>query len=222
MFWGDAMRRDHYVVLGINSKADLNRIKRAYRTVAKKYHPDVSHSQESSERFREVREAYETLSDETKRKSYDQELARQGSRLRISEVPQTIERRTSIFGRVDDFFSHVDDFFSGFVPGLFDVGVGREKDLYYEVILSPQEALEGGLFPVTVPVLEECPRCRRTGYWDEFFCPVCHGYGRVYSEREFSVSIPPHVKHGTEVRLSLEDIGLRDACVNIAVFIENQ
>jgi molecular chaperone DnaJ len=209
------MRRDYYIVLGINSKADLNRIKRAYRAIAKKYHPDVSHSPESPERFREAREAYETLSDETKRKSYDQELARQGSRLRISEVPPTTERRTSIFGRVDDFFA-------GFIPGLFDVGVGRERDLYYEVILSPQEALEGGLFPVTVPVLEECPRCRRTGRWDEFFCPVCHGYGRVYSEREFSVSVPPHVKHGTAVRLSLEDIGLREACVHIAVFIENQ
>jgi len=81
------MPRDYYIVLGINRTADLNRIKKACRTVAKKHHPGVSHSRESSERFREVREAWETLADESKRRRYDQALKRQGSRLRISKVP---------------------------------------------------------------------------------------------------------------------------------------
>jgi molecular chaperone DnaJ len=214
------MPRDYYLVLGINRTADLNRIKKAYRTVAKKYHPDVSHEPESSERFQEVREAYETLADENRRRMYDQELEKKGSRLRISKVSQTIERRRSAFSGIEDFFSHADEFFSGFVPGLFDRGVGREKDLYFEVILSQSEASEGGLFPLTVPVIERCPKCRTTGYWKGFFCSVCYGYGRVGSEREFSVSIPPNVRHGTEVCLSLEDIGLKDTCVNIVVFID--
>jgi DnaJ-class molecular chaperone len=214
------MPRDYYLVLGINKTADLNRIKKAYRTVAKKCHPDVSHEPESSERFQEVREAYETLADEGKRRQYDQELERQGSRLRISKVPQTIQKRRSVFDGMEDFFSHADEFFSGFVPGLLDRGVGREKDLYYEVILSPGEASQGGLFPLTVPVIEDCPKCSKTGYWVEFFCSVCYGHGRVRSEREFSVSIPPNVKNGTEVCLSLEDIGLKDAYINIVVFVD--
>jgi hypothetical protein len=121
---------------------------------------------------------------------------------------------------MEGFFSQADDFFSGFVPGLFDRGVGGEKDLYFEVILSPGEASRGGLFPLTVPVIEDCPKCSRTGYWEGFFCSACYGYGRVRSEREFSVSIPPNVKDGTEVRLSLEDIGLRNVCVNMVVFID--
>jgi DnaJ-class molecular chaperone len=56
--------------------------------------------------------------------------------------------------------------------------------------------------------------------WEAFFCPACAGYGRVRSQREFSVSIPPNVKHGTEISLSMEDIGLRDAYLNIVVYID--
>jgi hypothetical protein len=115
-----------------------------------------------------------------------------------------------------------DDFFEGFLPGLFDVDKGRvkDKDLYFEAVLSPREAAEGGLFPVMVPVVEPCPRCSKTGFWEDFFCPVCSGYGRVRSEREFSLSVPPHVKNGTEIRLSMEDIGLRGAYLNILVLVD--
>jgi DnaJ-class molecular chaperone len=58
------------------------------------------------------------------------------------------------------------------------------------------------------------------GFWNDFFCPVCSGYGRIRSEREFSLSIPPRVKHGTEIRLSMEDIGLRGAYLNVLVLID--
>ena len=201
------MPKDYYLVLGVSRRANLNKIKKAYRTVAKQYHPDMTRSPESTERFREIKEAYETLGDERKRRRYDEELARQGSAVRITKVPDII-------------FSHVDEFFQGFVPGFFETGMGRGKDLYFEAILSPSEAAEGGLFPIIVPVVEDCPRCSKTGFWEAFLCPVCYGYGRVRGEREFSVSIPPHVKHGTEIRLSMEDIGLRDAWVNIVVYVD--
>ena len=85
------MPRDYYIVLGINRGADARKIKKAYRTVAKKYHPDVAHSPESRERFLEVKEAYETLVNEKKRKRYDEELANQGSSFRITKVPDIIK-----------------------------------------------------------------------------------------------------------------------------------
>jgi len=214
------MPRDYYIVLGINRGADAQKIKKAYRTVAKKYHPDLAHSPESRDRFLEVKEAYEILGNEKKRKRYDEELEKQGSLLRITKVPDIIERRASIFDEMDAFRSSVDDFFSGFLPGFFDHERGMGKDLYFEIILTPREALRGGLFPVTIPVIESCPTCQKTGFWENFFCPVCSGYGRVQSERGFSVSIPPLVKHGTEIRLSLEDIGLKDTYVNIAVLVD--
>jgi molecular chaperone DnaJ len=214
------MPKNYYIVLGVNRGADARRIKKAYRTVAKRYHPDVSQSPESKKRFQEVREAYETLADEGKRKRYDEELARQGSSLRITSVPEIIERRRSVFDTMDSISSPADDFFSGFLPGFFDPETRMEKDLYLEAILSPNEASRGGLFPITVPVIEPCTRCSKRGLWEEFFCPVCSGYGRLRSEREFSLSIPPNVKHGTEIRLSMEDIGLRDVYLNVVVYID--
>jgi DnaJ-class molecular chaperone len=52
------------------------------------------------------------------------------------------------------------------------------------------------------------------------FCPTCNGYGRVRSEREFSLSMPPNVAHGTEIKLSLEDIGLRNVYLNVVIYID--
>jgi DnaJ-class molecular chaperone len=216
------MPEDYYIVLGVSRGADIDKIKKAYRRVAKKYHPDVARSRESAEKFREVRAAYETLADEERRRRYDEELAQRGSEIRISRVPEIIERRRSPLQDMERFFSRADEFFEGFLPGFFDIEKGRirHKDLYFEAILSPREAVEGGLFPITVPVIEPCPRCGRTGFWEEFFCPVCSGYGRVQSEREFSLSIPPHVRHGTEIRLSMEDIGMRDTHLHVRVLID--
>jgi len=123
---------------------------------------------------------------------------------------------------MERFSSRADDFFAGFLPGFFEVEKRetREKDLCFEAVLTPREAAEGGLFPITVPVIEPCPRCRSAGLWEEFFCPVCRGYGGVQSERGFSLSVPPNVRHGTEITLSLEDIGLRDTYLHILVLIE--
>lgn len=214
------MAKDYYIILGISRGADQKKIQDAYRKIVKKYHPDVAGSKENAERFLEIREAYETLSDERQRREYDEKLASRGSELRISRVPEIIERRTSLFDQMGDFFSSVDEFYSGFLPGFFHRGFGRGKSLYLELILTPREASEGGLFPITVPVVEDCPRCSKEGLWEEFFCPVCRGYGRVRSKREFSLSVPPRVSHGMEISLSMEDIGLRGVELHVTVLID--
>lgn len=216
------MANDYYIVLGISRGADLNKIKKAYRTNVKKYHPDVLRSEEGRKKFLEIREAYETLSDETKRRRYDEALARQGSGGRRTAPAEIIDRRTSIFDEMDQFFSTADDFFSGFLPGFFDIEKERirEKDLYFEAVLSPREAASGGLYPITIPVIVPCARCGTSGVWEDFFCPVCSGYGRVHTQREFSLSIPPNVQHGTTLRLSLEDIGLRNIYLTLLVSID--
>jgi DnaJ-class molecular chaperone len=214
------MSKDYYIVLGASRGADLKKIKDAYRNIVKEHHPDRSASRESLEKFLEVREAYETLVDEEKRRRYDKELEEQGSSLRVTRVPETIRERKSRLDPIEQMFSAVDDFFEGFLPGFFDRKREREKELYYEAVLSPGEASRGGLFPVTVPVLEPCPRCVHTGMWQDFFCPVCRGNGRIQAEREFSLSIPSRVAHGTRIRLSMEDIGLKDTCLTVVVRIE--
>jgi molecular chaperone DnaJ len=216
------MPKDYYIVLGVGRGADLNKIKKAYRVIAKKVHPDASTCGESHEKFLEIREAYETLADEEKRRKYDEELAKQGRELKITRIPEEIHsRRRSALQEMDRTYSFVDEFFSGFLPGFFErEKAATGKDLYLEVILSTEEAARGGLFPITVPVLAACPRCRRKGLWEEFFCPLCYGRGVVRAERGFSLSIPPHVAHGTQISLSTEDIGLRSVNLHVLVLVD--
>ena len=214
--------QNYYLVLGVSRGADREKIKKAYRRVAKQYHPDVARNQESAKQFQEIREAYETLSDDAKRRQYDAELEREGSPLRVSNVSDIIQARTARLNRMEGLFStSVDEFLEGFLPGFFDLDPHRigEKDLYLEAILSPEEAATGGLYPIAVPVWEPCPRCGRSGFLDRFFCPLCNGYGRVRSKREFSLNMPPRVRHGTEVRVSLDGIGLPDIYVTVVVYI---
>lgn len=214
----EIMARDYYIVLGVSKDANLEKIKRAYRSVAKKYHPDAGGSAEDREKFLEIKEAYETLADEAARRKYDRERERQGSR--VSRLPETVKKRASIFDEMDSLFSPVDDFFSGFLPGFFEKRGRSGKDLYVEAILSPAEAAHGGLIPLTVPVLEPCPRCGTDMIWNGFFCPVCHGDRMVQTERRFSLSVPHHVQHGTEIRVSMEDIGLKNTYLNVMVLVD--
>lgn len=216
------MAKDYYIVLGVSRGADIKKIKEAYRTIVKQYHPDSSQKTETTEHFLRVKEAYDTLGDEEKRKRYDEELAGRDLELQVRKAAEVVRERRARFEGIEHYLTRTDDFFSGFLPGFFDRdkrGIG-EKDLYFEAILTPREATEGGLFPVAVPVFEACPRCRSTGRRENLLCPVCRGYGRVRREREFSLSIPPGVRHGAEITLSMEGIGLKDAYLNILVRVE--
>ena len=215
------MPKDYYVVLGISRAANLNQIKRAYRRIAKQLHPDLTHSI-SSDEFREAREAYETLIDENKRQRYDATLRQPQDISKRPNVQNIIQKRRSVFDEMHRLRSFTDEFFEGFLPGFYTQEKGRipDKDLYYEIILSPVEARHGGLFPITVPIIEPCPRCKDIEIWDLFLCPDCLGQGYIHSRREFSLSIPPHTKHGTQQSISMEDIGLKDIYLNIVVYVD--
>ena len=113
------MAKDSFIVLGVSREADVNKIKKVYRRIAKQYHPDISHSKVGAEKLIEVLEAYETHTDEARRKAYDAVLESQGSSLRISRVSEVIRKRTSIYDDLDAFSSLVDEFFEGFLPGFF-------------------------------------------------------------------------------------------------------
>ena len=218
-----SMAKNYYVTLGISRGADLNQIKKAYRKVAKKVHPDIVQSGDS-QRFREIREAYETLADEDTRRQHDAKLQAQLTPVRISSVTDDIKRRGFLFSEMERFVSSVDEFFEGFLPGFYQKERHRSprKDLYYEVILSPGEAMLGGLFPIRIPVIEKCPLCNQSGVGDSFFCPECNGSGHRHAEREFSLSVPPHTRDGTEAIISLEDIGLPGVDLFVRIQIDSQ
>jgi len=216
------MQKDYYLVLGVSRNADLNKIKKAYRTIVKRCHPDVLNEKESSARFLEIKEAYETLSDHEKKIKYDDKLKRHTTAYSINRVPDEMRERISRYKNMEsDFFTKTDEFFEGFIPGFYEKNKGNlpEKDLYFDAILTPDEAATGGLYPITVPVMAPCPVCSRSGLWEGLYCPLCQGLGRIASERKFALSIPPNVRSGTEISLSLEGIGQKEMYLHIRVTI---
>ena len=216
------MPKDYYLVLGVSRGADLDKIKKAYRAVVKRYHPDVSNEKEGNTRFLEIKEAYDTLSDHEKKHRYDDRLKKQKVSYSVSRVPEEMRDRISRFKKMEsDFSKKTDDFFNGFIPGFFNKGKGDlyEKDLYFDAILTPDEAASGGLYPIVVPVMVPCPVCSRSGLWEGLYCPLCDGYARIPSEKRFALSMPSNISDGTEISLSLEGIGLKDMYLHIRVSV---
>jgi molecular chaperone DnaJ len=213
------MERNYYIVLGISRGASKHQIKKAYRDMAKRYHPDGCGKEIDEAKFREIQRAYETLSDRELRDVYDAGLIQPLASDRSRRDDPVINAQRS---PLEDFMhdrSLVDEFLNGWLPGDFSQGRrgAVEKDLAIEMVLEPSEARDGGLFPLTVPVIEFCTHCGGAGYRFPFVCRRCRGNGRVRAERSFSISIPPNTKDHTEVTLALDDIGLRGVALHLFI-----
>jgi molecular chaperone DnaJ len=181
---------DYYKALGVDKKASQDEIKKAYRKLARQYHPDTNNDAGAEERFKQVSEAYDVLSDPEKRKRYDRGGVFAG---------------TSPFGggaggtTATDFGG-----FSDILSGIFNAGGGRGtrtrpasergRDLETAVSLSFDQAVAGAQVPVSVATHSACPTCRGTGAepgTQPVVCPVCHGRG-VESQGQglFSITRP--------------------------------
>jgi molecular chaperone DnaJ len=174
---------DLYSVLGVSREATADEIKRAYRKLARKYHPDRNQGdKESEERFKEVQEAYDTLSDPEKRKQYD-----------AGGMFSGFGPRGFSGG---GFTSDLGDVFSTFFGrrgGARQAPV-QGRDLETEVRLSFEQAMEGVEVAVTVPKQATCPTCRGSGAkpgTSPTVCPRCGGRGiDTESQGFFSISQP--------------------------------
>lgn len=217
------MKKDYYVILGIQRNADAEKIKEAYRSGMKRYHPDKTGNPKSTERFREVKEAYDILSNQSKRKKYDEEWTGQHAGNRKDRPIQTTEGDRPPPNRKDRRFPEplIQALFEGMSPHFPEPGKRwmPASDFCYEAVLSPWEAAQGGLFPIQLPVVEPCPQCRSMGMWGDASCSICSGYGSVESEKEVLIRIPPYIRHGTELRVSLTEIGLPGNYLRVLILI---
>jgi molecular chaperone DnaJ len=208
------MPEQFYVVLAVSADADLRKIRGAYRKLVKLYHPDLTDG--DIEKYEEIEQAYKTLPPEEPLK-YKPHPPTQPLKLarRQGEAPAALPLET------EGLHSAVDEFFHGWVPGFFRTGrqVSRKKNLYVELIIEPGEAIEGGLFPLKVPVEHPCRECNGTGNINNLTCPACHARGRVVDYHDIEVSVPPNVTDGTEARLSLDDIGLNGVDLIVLVSV---
>src|SRR6058998_1452006 len=174
-------KRDYYELLGVDRSASEEDIKKAYRKLAVKYHPDKNPGDKTAEeRFKEIGEAYEALSDPQKRAAYDQcghaafDPRLRGGRGGGFHDPFEIFREA--FGGGSIF----DDLFGG---GRSDpTGPQRGSDLRYDMEISFLEAAQGIEKEITVTKLDQCEVCQGTGREGDSktrVCPTCGGRGQV-------------------------------------------
>ena len=181
-------KKDYYEILDVDKKASQDEIKKAYRKLVKKYHPDVNDADDSEEKFKEVQEAYEILSDESKRKAYDQ-YGHAGTAGFGGQGDPYSGFNGYTQGTPFDMGDIFNTFFGGNTSG-FDFGFGgqrgrqpevRGSDVRYKIRLKFEEAVKGGTFTLNVERDVECFECGGTGSETSKtkVCPKCGGSGRI-------------------------------------------
>jgi molecular chaperone DnaJ len=188
--------RDPYKALGVDKKASDEEIKKAYRKLARQYHPDANQGDKNAEeRFKEVQEAYSILSDPEKRKAYDSG----GGIFGGGFDPGSFRTGGGGFGGFGDILS---DLFGGAGGrGGTSQRPERGRDLETEVHISFDQAMEGAQIPVSVPLSAPCQTCRGTGAkpgTQPTICSRCQGRGvEAESQGLFSITQPCRQCGGT-------------------------
>jgi molecular chaperone DnaJ len=175
-----AKKRDYYEVLGVNRDASEEDIKKAYRKLAMKHHPDRNPDNKGSEeKFKEAKEAYEVLSEAEKRRAYD-------AYGHAGVNPQMGGPGEAGFGGFADAFGDIfGDIFGG---GRARSSVYRGADLRYNLEVSLEQAARGTETKIRIPTLEECETCKGTGAKPGTHpktCSTCGGTGNVRMSQGF-------------------------------------
>src|SRR5688572_14775167 len=185
--------KDFYLILGVSRDASTAAIKRAFRRLAKKYHPDLDPIRAPDE-FHDLQAAYETLADAERRRRYDETL-RQGER--------------------DDFRSLAWSFVRSPAAGDLRRPV-RPGSLSGEILLTPMEAAAGGVLPLDVPIYTSCPACEGTGGF-VFDCGRCGGEGKVEKRFPVPLRIPRGARDGTVFQVSVDEPGVLSILLTIHI-----
>ncbi|MBI3356805.1 MAG: DnaJ domain-containing protein [Nitrospirae bacterium] len=228
--------RDYYQVLGLARTASTDDIKKAYRRLARQYHPDMHSGAKKTEmekKFKELNEAQEVLSDPDKRKKYDQYGAQWEQAEAFEKARQQAGARGfggresgSAFGG-EPFADIFENLFGGRARGGAPRGFASQgEDLETDVELSLREVLSGVIKRVNLMEPVPCTTCRGSGTIRGRTCQACLGSGTRMESNTIEVKIPAGVLDGTRVRVGGKgqpgangrcdgtDIGRAGACEN--------
>lgn len=195
--------RDYYDVLGVAPGAGADEIRRAYRQLARRYHPDIS-GDDKTAAFLDVSRAYEVLRDPARRRSYDARLLA-GTRADWLGDEVAID-----FPSVSTLLDRMRDSFFGGPP---------ESPLSAEIVLTPQEAFWGALVPLHVPLRGTCPRCGGRGeVWSDW-CAACRGGGEISTTHDMRLRVPAGVREGARFRFSISPQGAPQTLVDVRITI---
>jgi DnaJ-class molecular chaperone len=217
-----AKTKDYYEVLGLKRGASEDEIKKAYRKLARKFHPDLNPGDKAAEdQFKQLQEAYEVLSDQENRKLYDEygENWRAVKSGAGAPPPGWEQAQRYAGGGARGGFDFSDFDFGSFRSsgggGGFDIfeeifgaarGRGRRsqrgRDVEAELELSLEEAHRGGRRTLQMQAVEVCPTCHGTGVKDDKTCPTCDGAGEILRPKTIEVNIPAGARDGATIRLA--------------------
>ena len=211
-------KKDYYEVLGLQKGASDEEIKRAFRRLAKQYHPDVNKEPGAEEKFKEIGEAYSVLSDPDKKRQYDQ--------FGHAAFQNGGSGGFGGFSTEDfDFSSIFDDLFGGGFGGFSSFGGARGRsasrpqkgrDRLINVDLTFEEAIKGCKKEIALELDDECDECDGKGGFGETTCSTCNGRGKTYerkcnhckgtghirTKKKIEINIPEGVDTGHQLKIS--------------------
>ena len=222
--------KDYYQVLGVPRGASEADIKKAFRKLAREYHPDVAkNKKQAEERFKEINEAYEVLGDAAKRKRYDElgpnwqagaefrppggweEFARSRASSRGGPAGGSYEFQFGGTG-FSDFFEQLFGSMGGRGAAGFgrrqrgfeeeETGAERGQDIEGDIMVTLEEAMRGSVRSVSVRHGVVCEQCRGSGQRNRRRCPACGGSGQVARSETYQVKIPAGVTEGQRLRIA--------------------
>ena len=200
--------RDYYDVLGVSPGAGAEEIRRAYRQLARRYHPDIS-GDDRAAAFLEVSRAYRVLRDPDRRRSYDA--------TRRDPLPAAFGRAEWLGDEIAIDFPSVASVLEQMQDAFF--GPSAVELMAAEIVLTPEEAFWGTTLPLTVPMRRTCGRCGGRGEtWDEW-CGICGGDGEIAASREMRLRIPPGVRDGAGFRFSVVSGAAPHTMVEVRIII---
>ena len=203
-------QRDYYQILGLSKSASADDIKKAYRRLARQFHPDMhsgAKKVEMEKKFKELNEAHEVLADTDKRKKYDQ----YGASWEQAEAYEQARRQAGARGGGGAETSFGGEGFSDIFENLFKTrgraGTGRGfaiqgEDLETEAQLTLTEVFTGVTKRITLQEPRSCPTCHGSGALRGRPCPTCQGQGATLHPNTIEVRIPAGVQDGTRVRVA--------------------
>ncbi len=201
--------RDYYDVLGVSPDAGADEIKRAYRQLARRYHPDIS-GDDRAIAFLEAARAYEVLADPRRRHVVRQRAVDAGELAAAGRGDCFADEVAIDFPSVSDLLDRMRHSF---------FGVSALEELSAEIVLTPLEAIEGTTIPIGIPVRQTCLRCGGRGETWQEWCAACGGCGDVRAFHDVELRVPAGVRGGERIRFSVMPPGAPLTRVDVVISI---
>lgn len=217
--------KNYYAILGVTPDSSDAEIKSAYRTLARKFHPDVNPS--GTQRFKDITEAYDVLSNSQKRHQYDmingffksapenktsakqaQSEYKKQTAQKDEDTAKQQEKQTK--KSKEEFSKKINDIFEEFAkPKKSKTSAKKGDDIHEEITVTIKESVNGAERTINVMHTTQCSHCKGRKFINGNICPVCKGTGENSEHKKITVKIPKNVKNGTKLRITQEgNIGL--------------